>query len=78
MTKQEVLRFQNFLDEMELNIGLVPNDILTEDTNIQEFITNFINLYKETPAENDFSLVYSGKMLNESNKTYMDILNEYK
>lgn len=78
MTEQKLIELQNFLDEIEINIGLVPDEILTENTDIDKFINNFINLYKGTPARDDFLLIYCGKMVNESNKTYMDILNEYK
>lgn len=77
--KTKLEKLQEILDEMELNVGLVPPYEINDKgfKNIECFIKDFIEFHKNTIMESELYKLYIGDLLIESNnKTYIEILNE--
>ena len=82
LTKEKLIELEDFLYELELQTGLCTLQKLSEDTDMEEFIENF----RQEMIDNDFPVngfdaIYADD-INEStdraNKTFLEILNEYK
>ena len=77
MNKLEKL--QDILDEMEINVGLVPPYEIgdKEFKDIETFINDFVKFHSGTIMEKDLHRICDGGILLESNnKTYIELLNE--
>lgn len=72
-------RLQDLLDEMEMNLGLIPPYEITDNEfkSVELFVEDFIKYHTGTIMEGDLYKLYNSNVLIESNnKTYIELLND--
>lgn len=78
LDKEKIQRLKDFLYEMEVQTGICTIQEINENTDIKTFIENFKNEYKQFPMlEKNFNEYYYNELNESTNKTFIEILNEF-
>ena len=79
LSQNEIKQLQDIFYELELQTGIVSSEEITENTNIEEYINNIKVDFSEMPYFLDgFNEIYYNELNESTNRTFMEILNDFK